>query len=174
LSSYGRTEALDRRRHRTEEFSSGQPSLDLWLRAYAAQGQRRGASRTFVVTDPSGRVLGYYSIVAAEISRQAATPNVAHHMSRRFPIPVALIARLAVDLGHQGKGLGRSLLLDAIERVDRASSEIGLRAVLVHAIDDTAARFYQRYGFEPSGLDARTLMVTLSDVRRVLSQRRPT
>jgi GNAT superfamily N-acetyltransferase len=174
LTSYGPTEALDRQRHRTDEFTCGQPSLDLWLRAYAAQGQRRGASRTFVVTDPSGRAVGYYSIVAAEISHETATPSVARQMSRHFPISVALTARLAVDLDHQGKGLGRSLLLDAIERIDRASTEIGLRAVLVHAIDDTAARFYQRYGFQPSGLDARTLMVTLSDVRRVLSQRSPT
>ena len=174
MTSYGPTEALDRRRHRADEFTSGQPSLDFWLRAYAAQGQRRGASRTFVVTDPSGRVVGYYSILAAELSHEAATPKVARQMSRHFPIPVALIARLAVDLDHQGKGLGRSLLLDAIERIDRASTEIGLRAVLVHAIDEAAARFYHRYGFEPSGLDPRTLMVTLSDVRRVLSQHSPT
>jgi GNAT superfamily N-acetyltransferase len=174
LTSYGPTEALDRGRHRTNEFASGHPTLDLWLRAYAAQGQRRGANRTFVVTDPPGRVVGYYSILAAAISHQAATASVARQMSKHFPIPVALIARLAVDLDHQGRGLGRSLLLDAIERIDRASTELGLRAVLVHAIDDAAATFYSRYGFEPSGLDTRTLMVTLSDVRGVLSQHRPT
>lgn len=172
MSSYGATEPLDRRRHRTDDFWSGQPSLDLWLHAYATQGQRRGASRTFVVADRSDRVIGYYSVVAAEVSHEAATQSVSRGMSRRFPIPVALIARLAVDRSHQGKGLGRSLLLDALERIDRAALEIGLRAVLVHAIDDSAAAFYQRYGFEPSGLDDRTLMVTLSDIRRVLEGRR--
>ena len=168
MTQYAPTEPLDRDRHRTDSFACGQASLDLWLRAYAAQGQRRDATRTFVVAEESGRVLGYHTLVAAEIAHETATSGVKAGMSRRFPIPIALIARLAVDREHHGRGLGRSLLLDALERIDRASGEIGLRAVLVQAIDERAAEFYQRYGFEASQLDPETLMVTMTAVRRVI------
>jgi GNAT superfamily N-acetyltransferase len=171
VSRYRPTEPLDHRRHQTESFASGQETLDLWLRAYAAQGERRGATRTFVVADPTARVHGYYALVAPEVKHEAATRKVRSGMSRHFPIPVVLIARLAVDREYQGRGLGRSLLLDALQRIDRASVEIGLRAVLVHAIDDRAAEFYRRYGFESSGLDPNTLMVTMGDVRRVVGGR---
>jgi GNAT superfamily N-acetyltransferase len=90
-------------------------------------------------------------------------------MSRHFPIPVALLARLAVDRRHQGNGLGRSLLLDALRRVIRASDELAVRAVTVDAIDERAASFYRHFGFESSPLDADTLMVPLDLARSVLA-----
>jgi GNAT superfamily N-acetyltransferase len=160
---------FDRRRHDVEEFTCGRESLDRWLRAYASQSQRRDAARTFVTADNGGRVLGYYTLVAGQIEHQGATESVRRGMSRHFPIPVAIIARLAVDETQQGKGLGRSLLLDALRRILRASNELAVRAVIVDAIDDAAATFYQRFGFEASHLEARLLMVQLAAVRNALA-----
>lgn len=158
--------ALDRERHRVETFSCGQESLDRWLRAYAGQSQRRDAARTFVTTDPDGNVAGYYTLVAAQVEFAQASASVSRGLSRHFPIPVALLARLAVSIPHQGAGLGRSLLLDALQRVLRASDELAIRAIVVDAIDERAASFYHAFGFEPSNLTPNTLMIPLQIIRQ--------
>jgi GNAT superfamily N-acetyltransferase len=142
--------------------------LDRWLIAYAGQNQQRDAARTFVATEPDGTVAGYYTLVAAQVDHEQATSTVRQGLSRHFPIPVALIARLAVTAQHQGVGLGRSLLLDALQRVLRASDHLAVRAVTVDALGDRAAAFYRRFGFEPSPLAPDTLMVPLNAVRRTL------
>lgn len=169
MTSFPAVVALDRTRHIVEGFACGNRALDRWLRSYASQSQRRDAARTFVTAGSDGRVLGYYTLVAAQIEQEGATGAVRRGMSRHFPIPVALIARLAVDRDHQGGGLGRSLLLDALRRILRASDELAVRAVIVEAIDDDAIAFYQRFGFEPSGIDPRLLMIELGAVRRAVS-----
>lgn len=161
--------AFDRRAHSVDAFSCGQEILDRWLRAYASQGQHRDAARTFVTTEPDGTVVGYYTLVAAQVEHELATASVRRGLSRHFPIPVALLARLAVATPHQGTGLGRSLLLDALQRVLRASEELAIRAVTVDALDDRAASFYQRFGFQRSDLAPNTLMVPLQAVRRTLA-----
>jgi GNAT superfamily N-acetyltransferase len=162
------TAPFDRRTHRVDQFSCGEETLDRWLRAYAGQNQQRDAARTFVTTEPGGRVVGYYTLVAAQVEHEQATSSVRQGLSQRFPIPVALIARLAVTKTHQGIGLGRSLLLDALQRVLRASEQLAIRAVTVDALDDRTASFYRRFGFEPSALAPHTLMVPLDAVRRTL------
>lgn len=159
---------FDRRRHRVEAFSCDQEMLDRWLRAYAGQGQRRDAARTFVTAQPDGTVAGYYTLVAAQVEHQDASASVREGLSRRFPIPVALLARLAVAITYQGTGLGRSLLLDALQRVLRASEELAIRAVTVDAIDERAVTFYEASGFESSDVAPKTLMLPLQAVRRVL------
>jgi len=113
-------------------------------------------------------VVGYYTLVASQVERGEATSEVQSETSKHFPIPVCLIARLAVDQSVQGIGLGRSLLLDALRRTERASRSIALRAVLVHALDEEAAAFYARFGFKPATAEPLTLMVPLEAVRRVL------
>jgi GNAT superfamily N-acetyltransferase len=163
-------EPLDPGRHRLNGFECGRPTLDRWLRAYASQSQRRDTARTFVVADQQLEVVGYYTLVAGEVEHQAAPAAVRARLSRHFPIPVCLLARLAVTASWQGRGLGSDLLRDALRRILAASEEIGLRAVLVHAIDERAANFYRRYGFEPATRDGLTLMVPLESVR---SQLRP-
>jgi GNAT superfamily N-acetyltransferase len=160
--------AFDRRRHRVETFNCGREILDRWLRAYAGQSQRRDAARTFVTADPEGNVAGYYTLVAAQIEYKQASASVIRGLSRHFPIPVALLARLAVSVPDQGVGLGRSLLLDALQRVLRASDELAIRAVTVDAIDERASSFYRAFGFEPSGLAPNTLMVPLQTIRQTL------
>lgn len=165
---FAATEPFDRTRHRVDEFACGQETLDRWLRAYAGQSQRRDAARTFVTAEPDGTVAGYYTLVAAQVEHSAATATVRKDLSPHFPIPVALLARLAVASPHQRVGLGRSLLLDALRRVLRASEELAVRAVTVDALDERAASFYRAFGFEPSDLAPNTLMAPLKIVRETL------
>lgn len=166
---FSATAPFDRRAHHVNEFSCGEERLDRWLRAYAGQSQRRDAARTFVTADQEGRVTGYYTLVAAQVEHDQATADVRRGLSKHFPIPVALIARLAVATQHQGVSLGRSLLLDALQRVLRASDELAIRAVTVDALSDDAAAFYRKFGFEPSHLTPGTLMVSLQAIRATIS-----
>ena len=156
---------LDPARHDTAAFSCGDEQLDTWLRAYASQNERRDAARTFVIADEADRVLGYYTLVAAQLDHAGATAAVRRGMSKRFPIPVVLLARLAIDGSQQGQGFGTALLADAMRRAVRAADEVGIRAVLVDAIDNRAAAFYERFGFEPLAGDPLTLMATVAQLR---------
>jgi GNAT superfamily N-acetyltransferase len=165
---FGATEPLEQR-HNVDRFKCGREQLDRWLRAYAGQGQRGDTARTFVVcrrgeTD----VAGYYTLVASQIEQAEATGPVQRGTSKHFPIPACLIARLAVDRSEQGAGIGRSLLLDALQRTEHASRSVAMRAVLVHALDEEAAAFYARFGFKPASTEPLTLMVPLEAVRRAL------
>lgn len=162
------TEPLDPRRHSVERFACGRPALDRWLREYAGQGQRRDTSRTFVAASAEGNVVGYYTLIAGQVERDQATSGVRAGTSKHFPIPVCLIARLAVDRESQGRSLGAGLLLDALRRAVGAAELVGIRAVVVHALDDTAAAFYEHFSFAPLGDEPRTLMVPLAAVRAVL------
>ena len=162
------TAPFDRKTHRVDQFICGEATLDRWLIAYAGQNQQRDAARTFVTTEEDGKVAGYYTLVAAQVEHEQATSTVRQGLSQHFPIPVALIARLAVTTQHQGAGMGRSLLLDTLQRALRASDQLAVRAVTVDALDDRAASFYRRFGFEPSPLTFHTLMISLDAVRRAL------
>lgn len=169
MSDVRPVEPLDSKRHNADGFECGHPSLDHWLRAYAGQSQRRDVARTFVVADEQSRVVGYYTLVAAEVEHRAASPSVRAGVSSHFPIPACLIARLAVDSSWQGRGLGRDLLRDAMRRALAASDQIGMRGVMVDAIDDRAADFYRRHGFESAADDGLTLMVPIAVVRSQLA-----
>lgn len=161
--------ALDSRSHRTDSFDSGEPSLDIWLRRFAGQSQRRDAARTFVTSQDGREIIGYYTLVAGELTHARATREVARGLSTRFPIPVALLARLAVDRRHHGRGIGSSLLLDALERTLLASEHVATRAVVVDAISDVAAGFYMHHGFRPLSDEPRTLMIHLGEIRDALT-----
>lgn len=160
------TEPFDPSRHDVTAFACGREPLDRWLRRSAGQGERRDSTRTFVAADDDGTVRGYYTLVAGEVEHGEATGAVRKGMSRHFPIPVAILARLAVDAHWQEEGLGARLLHDALERISRAAQEVAVRAVVVHAIDDAAAGFYERFGFRALSATPRTLMVTLAELRK--------
>jgi GNAT superfamily N-acetyltransferase len=113
-------------------------------------------------------VVGYYTLVASQVEQSEATDEVQRGTSQHFPIPVCLIARLAVDRSEQGAGLGRSLLLDALQRTERASHSVAMRAVLVHALDEEAAAFYTHFGLKPASADPLMLMAPMEAVRRVV------
>jgi GNAT superfamily N-acetyltransferase len=169
---FGAVEPLEPH-HNVDRFECGREQLDRWLHAYAGQGQRRDTARTFVVSRRGETdVVGYYTLVASQVEQTEATDDVQRGTSKHFPIPVCLIARIAVDRSEQGIGLGRSLLLDALQRTERASRSVAMRAVLVHAIDDEAAGFYARFGFRPVSAEPLTLMVPLEAVRPTLGRSR--
>ena len=149
--------------HNVDEFTCGESSLDDWLKRRALTNQLSGASRTFVVTDPDGRVRGYYAMAAGAVSHQAATSNVRRNMPN--PVPVMVLARLAVDQRSQGIKLGAALLQDAVRRAVSVSQNAGVRALLVHALHDRAKQFYEHYGFQESPQHPMTLMLRLNSVK---------
>jgi predicted N-acetyltransferase YhbS len=163
-SSRAATERYDPDGHDTSKFQSGNETLDRWLHRYAGQSERRDAARTFVITD-AGVVIGYYALHAGELGHAQATERTRKGMSPHYPIPVAILARLAVDHGHQHRDLGATLLRDALGRVTLASEELAVRAVVVHAIDERAELFYQHFGFRALSATPRALMVTLAELR---------
>jgi len=151
--------------HDVGGFACGNEMLDRWLIRNAGQSERRDAARTLVAATADGTVRGYYTLVAGQVGHDEAPPPVRKGLSRHFPIPVVILARLAVAQNSQGQALGARLLADALERICRAAEDIAVRAVLVHAIDDRAARSYERFGFRAHTATPRTLMVTLAELR---------
>ena len=145
--------------HRLDGFACGEAVLDDWLKRRAMANQMSGASRTFVVADPDHRVLGYYAMAAGAVAHQMATSSVRRNMPD--PVPVMVLARLAVDSQAQGIKLGASLLQDAVNRAVAVSHNAGVRALLVHAIHERAKLFYEYYGFQVSPAHPMTLMLRL-------------
>jgi GNAT superfamily N-acetyltransferase len=151
--------------HELGAFDCGVTALDAWLKRRALANQASGASRTFVVCEGT-KVTGYYALASGAVNIAAASGRFRRNMPD--PIPIALLARLAIDRARQGNGLGRALFRDAGMRVARAADVIGIRGILVHAISANARAFYLALGFEPSPVDPMMLMVTLNDLRRSL------
>ncbi len=145
--------------HDIATFDCGESSLNDWLRRRAHTNQGAGASRTYVVADDSLRVLGYYALAAGAVSHVQAAGAIRRNMPE--PIPVLVLGRLAVDRSQQGRALGAALLKDAVLRTLAVASEIGVRALLAHAVNETAKAFYLRHGFVESPVDALTVMLRL-------------
>lgn len=146
--------------HDTARFSCGELSLDEWLRKRALANQVEGASRTYVVTVAgTPLIVAYYCLAAGSIEAKAAPGRVRRNMPD--PIPVAVLGRLAVDRTNGGAGLGAALLRDAVRRSAVAARTIGIRAVLVHALNERAASFYERRGFQASPKAPLTLVLSL-------------
>lgn len=146
-------------------FDSGESSIDDYLRNRALSNHVEGASRCYV-TCRSGRVVGFYALASASVERQSTPGAVRRNMPD--PIPVILLSRLAVDTREQNKGLGKLLLRDAISRSVQAADLIGVRAMLVHAINDDARSFYYAHGFDPSPTDPLHLVLLIRDVRQFI------
>lgn len=151
--------------HELADFHCGGPTLDEWLKRRARANQASGAWRTYVVCD-GARVVAYYALATGVIAVENAPGRFRRNMPN--PIPVAVLARLAVDRSRQGQGIGRALFRDAASRVGQAADIIGIRGILVHAISEEARNFYQALGFDPSPSEPMTLMVALADVRAAL------
>ncbi len=115
----------------------------------------------------ANRVVGYYSLSAGSVRKEESPARIAKGLAKH-PIGVILLARLAVDRNERGAGLGKALLVDALTRALTATDAIGARAILVHAIDEEAASFYKKFGFEPSPLDPKQLMLLMKDLRATL------
>ncbi len=151
--------------HILDDFRSGVPALDEWLMRRARPNQVAGASRVFVTCD-GDRVVGYYALASSAIACTDATGRMRRNMPD--PIPVAVLARLAVDTAHQGRNIGRALMRDAAMRVLAAAREIGIRGLVVHAISEEAKSFYLNMGMLPSPTSDLTLMIPLGDLQASL------
>ena len=147
-------------------FDSGETVLNEWLRRRAAQNESSGASRTYVICTET-RVVGYYGLAVGAVTHEQAAGRIKRNMPD--PIPVIILGRLAVDRRFQGKRIGTGLLKDAVLRTLQAANIAGMRALLVHAISDAAKRFYEACGFMASPVDPMTLMITLVEAERIIS-----
>ena len=152
--------------HQVEDFTSGEASLDDWLKRRARANQVSGASRTYVVCEQA-KVIGYYALASGALTLESAPGRFRRNMPD--PIPVAVLARLAVDRAYQGHGVGRALFRDGARRVAHAADAIGIRGIVVHAISEEARKFYLALGLDPCPGESMMLVVTLSDVRAALS-----
>ncbi len=142
--------------HSVSEFDCGNYALNDWLKKRALKNQKSGASRTFVICQES-QVIGYYALASGSVERMDSPKSIARNMPE--PIPVMVLGRLAVDTHMQGQKLGSALLKNALLRTLSVSENVGIRAVLVHAISADAKRFYLNYGFQVSPIDPMTLML---------------
>jgi GNAT superfamily N-acetyltransferase len=154
--------------HDRSSFTCGEPSLDQFLKQYARQNDAKEISRTFVlVKEGELRVFGYYTLAAGEVSRDAL-PNQAVKKLPRYPLPVAVLARLAVDSSLKGERLGRLLLHHALHRCVQIAEQMGIFAVVVDAINEIAANFYQHFGFTPDPEQPLRLFQTMASIRVAL------
>ena len=159
------------RRHLIDDFDCGEPALDDWLKRHARQAQAAGSARTYVTTAGGTTVVGYYALAAAQVEPDEATARLLKGEPQRRAVPAVLLARLAVDHRHQGSGVGRSLLQDAVLRTLQAADSIGVRAILIHAKHEQARAWYEQYGFEPSPTDPLHLMLLMKDLRAFIDRR---
>jgi GNAT superfamily N-acetyltransferase len=151
------------RTHAVEDFTCGQPELDRFLVRHALQAQQANSSQTYVGL--SGQeIIGFYTIVAGEVGHADAPERVVKGMPRH-PIPLLVLARLAVHTNWQGRRVGSGLLLDALGRTLQVADMVGVRALVVHAKDDQAISFYRHFGFTPSRTDPRHLFMIIKDIR---------
>ena len=161
----GAVELLDPDRHDTSGFDSGVASLDDWLRNTAPVAKAAGSAATWVLCR-GDRVVGYYALAMGSVERRASPSRLGR--GQPDPVPVLLLARLALDRGEQGMGLGADLLRDALLRAVAGARSYGARAVVVDAIDDRAMEFYRHHGFVP--LEGRRLYRRLSEVERAIQE----
>jgi GNAT superfamily N-acetyltransferase len=156
--------------HRRDALNCGAPELDQYLQKYARQNDVSDLARAYVavVADEPLRVIGYYTLSAAQVDFEALPPE--HRRKQpKYPIPATRIGRLAVDQSFQNAGLGSMLLFDAFRRVSTVSAEIGIKAVIVDARDDQAKGFYRHFGFIELLNTPLALFLPIETVRRAIT-----
>lgn len=153
--------------HDRTAFSCGEPALDSYLQRQASQDVRRRVAQLFVALgDAPGKIAGYYSLSAASFEKHELPPALAKRLPH-YPVPAAVLGRLAIDRAHQGRGLGETLLLDAIRRVVRASATIAVYAIVVDAKNERAQAFYESYGFRAFAGEPRRLFLPLETFEKL-------
>ena len=153
-------------RHDLEDFQSGEEALDSWLQNRALDNMETGASRTYVICPSDSRkVIGYYAICMGQIFNQEVTGSMRRNMPRQ--IPSVILGRLAIDKKWQGKGLGKALLQDAVQRSARAAQEVSARLLIVHAISAQAETFYLHHGFIRLPIETPTYAIDLIKFARL-------
>ena len=154
------------RTHLVDAFDCGHEDLNRYLRRFALNNQSAGSAQTYVaITD--NQVIGYYTLAVGAVTHAEAPIRVAKGLARH-PVPVMLLARLAVDHTAKGQGLGAALLYDALSRTLQAADIAGIRAILVHAKNDEARRFYEHFDFDPSPTDSYHLYLLIKELRKIV------
>jgi len=157
-----------RGKHELDDFDCGEESLNSWLHRHSRHAEATGSARVFVTTDGT-QVVGYYALVVGQVESREGTARLLKGQPAGRPVPVVILARLAVDQGQQGHGIGRSLLQDALLRCTTAAKSVGIRALVVHSYAE-ARGFYERFGFEPSPSDPLHLILLMKDIERFLDE----
>ncbi len=152
--------------HHLGPFDCGKPPVDHWLRTHAPANEGK-SSRTFVVCDAADTVHAYYTLATGSVARTEIPRRIRHDLPN--PVPVMVLGRLAVDRRCQGLKLGAALLREAMLRTLRVSAQAGVRALVVHAIDDEAIAFYTRHGFQMFPPETRTLLLPRETIAAALS-----
>ena len=168
MSDTRRVEKL-RRDHAVESFDCGRQQLNQYLMRYAWQNQQAGAAQTYVGV-AGDAIIGFHTLAAGQVTYDDAPERSTKGLARH-PVPIILLARLAVDRRWQNQGVGKALLRDAMQRTLQAADIAGVRAIAVHAKDAEAKRFYQHFDFVPSPTDPMHLFVLLKELRRLISGR---
>lgn len=150
--------------HALDAFDCGKDPLNRFLKRYALTNQQAGSAQTYVVCRGPNIVAGYYSLCVGAVEFEHAPTRVGKGLARH-PIPIMLLARLAVDRSEQGRGLGKALLKDCLLRTAQAADIAGIRALLVHAKDDEARAWYEAFDFEPSPTDPYHLFLPMKDLQ---------
>lgn len=151
--------------HETQGFDCGNAALNEWLIRFAWTNNQANSARTFVVCDDL-KVAGYYSLAVGSVEYDDVLPRIRKELARH-PVPVVILARLAVDAGYKGYGMGKGLLRDALLRILNISGQVGIRAVLVNAKTEDVRIFYEKYGFEPMPDNPLKLMLLIKDIKRI-------
>jgi GNAT superfamily N-acetyltransferase len=157
------------RGHGLTQFDCGNATLNSWLVKYAWTNQQADSAKTYVAL-AENRAVGYYSLTTGSIHKHESPARIGKGLANH-PVGVVLLARLAVDNRQKGKGLGKALLFDALGRIEKAADIVAVRAVMVHAIDETARKFYEHFEFEPSPVDPFQLLLLLKDLRKAVQSR---
>lgn len=152
-----------------ESFDCGLPALNQFLHRFALVSQKSDSAQSYVCCH-TVVVVGFYSLAVGSVEPATATPRVVKGIPQ-YPVPVMILARLAVDLKHQRVGLGKALLKDALQRTAQAADIAGIRALLVHAKDDTARQWYLNWGFEPSASDPFHLFLLMKDIKAMAGKK---
>ena len=151
-----------------DAYDCGEPALNQFLQRYAYVSQKANSAQTYVCCR-QGAVVGFYSLAVGSVDPGFAPPRVMKGLARH-PVPVMILARLAVDQAHQRAGLGQALLKDALLRTAQAADIAGIRALLVHAKDERARQWYESWEFESSPVDDYLLFLMLKDLKALLGR----
>ena len=165
--TYTQPEPL-RGKHDLGDFCCEENALDNWLHRHARHAEAAGTARTFVTCE-EGRVIGFYALAIGQVRPDDATERLLKGQPAKRPVPVLVLARLAVDREHKGTGVGRSLLQNALLRCAAVAESVGVRAVVAHANEDVSG-FYDQFGFESSPTDPLHRILLLKDLRRFLDE----
>jgi predicted N-acetyltransferase YhbS len=157
-----------RGKHELGDFCCEDHALDSWLHRHARHAEAAGSARTFVTTC-EGQVVGYYALAVGQVEAARATERLVKGQPQGRPVPVLLLARLAVDRTHKGRGVGWSLLQDALLRCATVAESVGVRAVVAHSTEDSNG-FYDRFGFEASPFDPLHRILLMKDVRTLMRE----